>query len=66
MWQIVVGVWAIAGIKFKLEEEAIIEILVAVTYLESGAGGSKNVLGLESCHNKPWPAKSCTQLCCHL
>jgi hypothetical protein len=28
--------------------------------------GAKNVLRLKSCHNKHWPAKSSTQLRCHL
>jgi len=28
--------------------------------------GAKNVLLLESCHNKHWPVKSSTQMCCYL
>jgi len=50
-----------AGKKIKIEEEAISEILVADTDLRS-----KNVLWLESRHNKHWPAKSSTQLRCGL
>jgi hypothetical protein len=47
----------IAREKIKLEDEAINEIQVAVTHSVSGAEGSKNVLLLESCHSKHWPAK---------
>jgi len=30
------------------------------------SSGAKDVLRLESCHNKHWPAKSSTKLCCRL
>jgi hypothetical protein len=53
-------------IKIKLEAEAFSEILFAVTHSESGAEDSKNVLRLESHHNKHWPAKSRTQLRCRV
>ena len=43
---------AMAGKKIKLKEEAISEILVADTNLES-----KHVFRLESRHNKHWPVK---------
>jgi hypothetical protein len=38
------------GEKIKLAEEAISEVLFAVTHLESGSKGSKSVLRLESHH----------------